>query len=126
MASGDTLGASGGQKTTKEAPKTILASKMGGPGLQKGAKMEAKMLLKINQRNDAEKIWFWFPKCFQGPVAKQTQHEYADAGYSGNLYDIRSATKEGVVYPSMDPSCFELKFPNLDIQGRVVGTSGGS
>ena len=50
----------------------------------------------------------------------------ADAGYSGNLYDIRSATKEGVIYPSMDPSCFELKFPNLDIQGRVVGTSGGS
>jgi len=26
----------------------------------------------------------------------------------------------------MDPSCFELKFPNLDIQGRVVGTSGGN
>ncbi len=50
----------------------------------------------------------------------------ADAGYSGNLYDIRSATKEGVIYPSMDPSCFELKFPNLDIQGRVVGTSGGN
>ena len=50
----------------------------------------------------------------------------SNAGYSGNLYDIRSATKEGVVYPSMDPSCFELKFPNLDIQGRVVGTSGGS
>jgi hypothetical protein len=48
------------------------------------------------------------------------------AGYSGNLYDIRSATKEGVIYPSMDPSCFELKFPNLDIEGRVVGTSGGS
>ena len=50
----------------------------------------------------------------------------ADAGYSGNLYDIRSATKEGVIYPSMDPSCFELKFPNLDIEGKVVGTSGGS
>jgi hypothetical protein len=50
----------------------------------------------------------------------------SNAGYSGNLYDIRSATKEGVIYPSMDPSCFELKFPNLDIEGRVVGTSGGS
>ena len=50
----------------------------------------------------------------------------SNAGYSGNLYDMRSATKEGVIYPSMDPSCFELKFPNLDIEGRVVGTSGGS
>ena len=47
-------------------------------------------------------------------------------GYSGNVYDITTATKDGVVYPSMDPSCFELKFPNLDIEGRVVGTSGGS
>ena len=50
MGSGDALGASGGQMTTREAPKTIFASKMGGPGLQKGTKMEAKMLLKINQK----------------------------------------------------------------------------
>ena len=47
------------------------------------------------------------------------------SGYSGNLYDIKSATKEGVVYPSMDPSCFELKFPSIDIEGRVVGDSSG-
>ena len=36
MGSGAALGASGSQKTTREAPKTIFASKMGGPGLQKG------------------------------------------------------------------------------------------
>ena len=48
-------------------------------------------------------------------------------GYSGNAYDMVSATKDGVVYPSLDPSCFELKFPNIDIEGRVVGnTSGGN
>ena len=47
------------------------------------------------------------------------------AGYSGNMYDMQSATKEGVVYPSLDPSCFELKFPATDIEGRVVGTSAG-
>jgi len=46
-------------------------------------------------------------------------------GYSGNMYDMQSATKEGVVYPSLDPSCFELKFPASDIEGRVVGTSAG-
>ncbi len=45
--------------------------------------------------------------------------------YSGNLYDIVSATKDGVVYPSVDPSCFELKFPNIDVEGRVVGDSAG-
>ena len=46
-------------------------------------------------------------------------------GYSGNMYDIASATKDGVVYPSMDPSCFELKFPATDVEGRVVGSSSG-
>ena len=48
------------------------------------------------------------------------------SGYSGNIYDINSATKEGVIYPSLDPSIFELKFPNVDIEGRVVGSSAGS
>ena len=47
------------------------------------------------------------------------------AGYSGNLYDIKTATKEGVIYPSMDPSCFQLKFPTTDIEGKVVGDSAG-
>ena len=42
-------------------------------------------------------------------------------GYSGNTYDMISATKDGIVYPSLDPSIFELKFPNTDIEGRVVG-----
>ena len=48
-------------------------------------------------------------------------------GYSGNAYDMVGATKDGIVYPSLDPSCFELKFPNTDIEGRVIGsTSGGN
>tara|TARA_R110000744_G_scaffold160002_1_gene276206 strand:+ start:681 stop:2654 length:1974 start_codon:yes stop_codon:yes gene_type:complete len=47
-------------------------------------------------------------------------------GYSGNVFDIATATKGGVVYPSLDPSCFELKFANADIEGRVVGDSAGS
>ena len=42
-------------------------------------------------------------------------------GYSGNIYDINSASQEGIIYPSMDPSIFELKFPNSDIEGKVVG-----
>jgi len=45
-----------------------------------------------------------------------------DNNYSGNIYDIDSATKNGVVYPSLDPSIFELKFPSTDILGRVVGS----
>ena len=46
-------------------------------------------------------------------------------GYSGNVYNIDGAIKNGVLYPSLDPSCFELKFPNTDIEGRVVGDSTG-
>jgi hypothetical protein len=41
-------------------------------------------------------------------------------GYSGNIYDIVAATKDGVIYPSLDPSIFEVKYPNNDIIGKVV------
>lgn len=44
----------------------------------------------------------------------------SDLGYSGNVYDLNSATKNNVIYPSLDPSIFEVKFPNQDIKGRVV------
>jgi phage-related baseplate assembly protein len=40
--------------------------------------------------------------------------------YSGNVYDIAAATKAGVIYPSLDPSIFEIKFPNTDIIGKVI------
>ena len=43
------------------------------------------------------------------------------ASYSANVYDLQAATKDGVIYPSMDPAIFEIKFPNTDIEGRVVG-----
>ena len=46
-------------------------------------------------------------------------------GYSGNLYDIKGATQDGIIYPSLDPSIFELKYPNIDIEGRVIGDSAG-
>ena len=41
-------------------------------------------------------------------------------GYSKYAYDINSSTINNVVYPSLDPSIFEVKYPNTDIQGRVV------
>jgi hypothetical protein len=44
----------------------------------------------------------------------------AGDNYSQFAYDIEGATKNNVVYPSLDPSCFEVKFPNIDIEGRVT------
>ena len=41
-------------------------------------------------------------------------------GYSRYAYDVSGATANNVVYPSQDPSIFEVKFPNSDIKGRVV------
>jgi hypothetical protein len=40
--------------------------------------------------------------------------------YSSHSYNISDATKNKMVYPSLDPSVFEVKFPNKDIKGRVV------
>jgi hypothetical protein len=40
--------------------------------------------------------------------------------YSSHSYNISDATKGKMVYPSLDPSVFEVKFPNKDIKGRVV------
>ena len=42
------------------------------------------------------------------------------SGYSQYSYDIPGATLNGVIYPSLDPSIFEVKYPDSDIQGRVV------
>ena len=41
-------------------------------------------------------------------------------GYSKYAYSIPAATANNVIYPSLDPSIFEVKYPNQDIQGRVV------
>jgi hypothetical protein len=40
--------------------------------------------------------------------------------YSPFAYDFNAATLNGVVYPSLDPSIFEIRYPNSDISGRVV------
>jgi hypothetical protein len=42
------------------------------------------------------------------------------SGYSQYAYDVEGATQNGVIYPSLDPSIFELKYPNQDIKGKVV------
>ncbi len=41
-------------------------------------------------------------------------------GYSEYAYDTKGATINNVVYPSIDPMIFEVKYPDSDIKGRVV------
>lgn len=42
-----------------------------------------------------------------------------DGDYAANSYDISAATKNKTIYPSLDPSCFEIRYPDTDIKGRV-------
>jgi len=42
------------------------------------------------------------------------------ASYSTYSYDVEGATINQVVYPSIDPMIFEVKFPNSDIKGKIV------
>ena len=39
--------------------------------------------------------------------------------YAPNSYNIEAAIKDKILYPSLDPSVFEVKFPNADIKGRA-------
>jgi hypothetical protein len=43
-----------------------------------------------------------------------------DGTYSANDYNIDEATKGKIVYPSLDPCVFEVKYPNKDIKGRAL------
>lgn len=43
-----------------------------------------------------------------------------NGNYSPFAYDMNGATIKQIIYPSLDPSIFEVKFPDLDLQGRIT------
>jgi len=43
-----------------------------------------------------------------------------DGNYSPVQYDISSATKNNIIYPSVDPAIFEIRYPNSDIRGSCA------
>jgi hypothetical protein len=53
-------------------------------------------------------------------VIKVSFDNLTGGNYSSYSYNISSATKQGVIYPSLDPMMFEVRFPDIDIYGRVV------
>ena len=42
-----------------------------------------------------------------------------ELGYSRFRYDFKTATRNGIIYPSLDPSLFEIKYPDTDIKGKI-------
>jgi hypothetical protein len=43
-----------------------------------------------------------------------------DGNYSPNAYNIEQATNGKIIYPSLDPCIFEVKYPNKNIKGRSL------
>lgn len=43
-----------------------------------------------------------------------------DGIYSPIQYDIAAATKNGIIYPSVDPAIWEIKYPNSDIKASAL------
>ena len=39
---------------------------------------------------------------------------------NNTVYDIDAATKNRIIYPSLDPCIFEIKYPNTNINGKVI------
>ena len=58
------------------------------------------------------------------PIVIENKYKISE-GYSGNFYDIESSLRGGILYPALDPSIFEVKFPNTDIKGKVLGDNLG-
>lgn len=40
--------------------------------------------------------------------------------YSNFAYDVNTAERNNIIYPSFDPCIFEVKYPDQDIKGRVT------
>ena len=58
------------------------------------------------------------------PILIENKYKSSE-GYSGNFYDINTSLRGGILYPALDPSIFEVKFPNTDIKGKVLGDNLG-
>ena len=43
-----------------------------------------------------------------------------NGNYSPHEYNLSEATHNKIIYPSLDPSVFEVKFPDNDIRGAVI------
>ena len=75
----------------------------------------------INQPINLSSIYTLLDKVKGVQTVKNVRIENKAGGiYSEYGYDTEGATKDNIVYPSFDPSIFEVKYPNSDIEGRVT------
>jgi len=53
-------------------------------------------------------------------VQKITIQNLYGGKYSDTGYDISGAKRGNIIYPSLDPMIFEIKYPETDIKGRIT------
>ena len=58
------------------------------------------------------------------PIVIENKYQTSQ-GYFSNFYDINTSLRGGILYLLLDPSIFEIKFPNSDIKGKVLGDNLG-
>lgn len=77
--------------------------------------------LNINQPINLSSIYTALDRVKGVQTVKKVEIVNKSGGnYSQYGYDIAGATKNNVVYPSFDPCIFEVKYPNVDIKGRIT------
>lgn len=75
----------------------------------------------INQPIDLARIYTLLDRIKGVQTVKKVEViNKAGGNYSQYAYDVVGATKENIVYPSLDPCIFEVKFPETDIEGRIT------
>lgn len=75
----------------------------------------------INQPINLSSIFTTLDKVKGVQTVKNIQITNKNGGnYSEFGYDVSGAIRNNVVYPSFDPCIFEVKYPNIDIEGRVT------
>ncbi len=75
----------------------------------------------INQPINLSTLYVMLDKVKGVQTVKKIEIENKNGGnYSKYGYDVKGATRDRIVYPSYDPSIFEVKYPELDIEGRVT------
>jgi len=75
----------------------------------------------INEPIQKKEIFLLLDKIQGVQTVKKVEFENKVGGnYSQYAYDLNGATLDDVIYPSIDPMIFEVRFPNTDIKGKVV------
>jgi hypothetical protein len=75
----------------------------------------------INQPINISKLYTVLDKVKGVQTVQKIEIDNKTGGdYSQYAYDIKGATKGNILYPSYDPCIFEVKYPNLDIEGRIT------